>query len=57
MVANHSNKPDFELILQRTPETREKWEAVYETQWIVDCPAYDETVVTGYRCSLCGKEK
>lgn len=29
---------------------------VYETQWIVDQPAYNETVVTGRRCSLCGKE-
>lgn len=57
MVANHSNKPNFEAILQRTPETREKWDPVYETQWIVDSPAHDETVITGYCCSLCGKKK
>ncbi|MBQ8767803.1 MAG: zinc ribbon domain-containing protein [Clostridia bacterium] len=30
----------------------------YEVEeWIVDREAYDETVITGYKCSICGKEK
>ena len=30
----------------------------YEVEeWIVDREAYEETVVTGYKCSICGKEK
>lgn len=30
---------------------------VYEEQYIVQSPAYDETVVTGYICSVCGATK
>ncbi|MGN0539791.1 MAG: zinc-ribbon domain-containing protein [Candidatus Fimenecus sp.] len=26
-------------------------------EWVVDTAAYDETVVTGYKCSVCGKTK
>lgn len=26
-------------------------------EWVVDEAAYDETVVTGYKCSICGKTK
>ncbi|MBQ8052375.1 MAG: hypothetical protein IJ198_01015 [Lachnospiraceae bacterium] len=29
-------------------------EPVYEQQWVVDSEAYEETVVTGYKCSTCG---
>jgi len=29
-------------------------EQVYEQQWVVDSEAYEETVVTGYKCSTCG---
>ena len=29
-------------------------EPVYEQQWVVDSEAWDETVITGYRCSTCG---
>ena len=32
-------------------------EPVYEQEWRVDRKAWDETVVTGYRCSICGEEK
>ncbi len=31
--------------------------AQYEEKWIVDSPAYDEKVITGYKCSVCGKTK
>jgi hypothetical protein len=37
---------------------------IYETQWVsdgqdwvVDTPAYDETVSDGYQCSVCGATK
>jgi hypothetical protein len=29
-------------------------EPIYETQWVETSPAYDETVTTGYICSVCG---
>ena len=32
-------------------------EPVYEQEWRVDRKAWDETVVTGYRCRICGAEK
>ncbi|MBD7915855.1 hypothetical protein H9660_11935 [Clostridium sp. Sa3CUN1] len=32
-------------------------EAVYEKKWVVDKAAWDETVVTGYKCSICGETK
>ena len=34
-------------------------EPIYETQskWVVDQEAWDETVVTGYKCSVCGQQK
>ena len=31
-------------------------EAVTEQVWVQDTPAYDETIVTGYKCS-CGATK
>lgn len=31
-------------------------DAVTEQRWVVDTPAYDEQVITGYKCS-CGQEK
>jgi hypothetical protein len=32
-------------------------EPTYETQWVETSPAYDETVTTGYICSVCGTAK
>ena len=32
-------------------------EAQYTTKYVVDTPAYDETVITGYKCSKCGATK
>lgn len=38
-------------------EKVEDWE-YYDTQkWVVDQEAYDETVTTGYKCSVCGTTK
>lgn len=33
------------------------YDPVYEEQYIVQSPAYDETIVTGYICSVCGATK
>ncbi len=30
---------------------------IYEEQWVVDKEAYDDKVVVGYKCSLCGETK
>ena len=38
-------------------ETVEAWEYYDTQQWVVDSEAYDETVITGYRCSICGQTK
>ena len=40
----------------RHPE-RSHEEPIFKKQWIVDSEAWDETVVTGYRCSTCGAVK
>lgn len=32
-------------------------DAVTEQKWVVDQKAYDETVTTGYKCSVCGATK
>lgn len=32
-------------------------DAVYDKKWFVDKAAWDETVTTGYRCSICGETK
>lgn len=32
-------------------------DAVYDTKWVVDQAAYDETVTIGYKCSGCGATK
>lgn len=37
--------------------TDHELEPIYEKQWVVDSEAYDETVITGYECSVCGKTK
>lgn len=32
-------------------------EPIYEPQWVVDTPSWDETVVAGYTCTVCGATK
>lgn len=44
-------------FLESLIETREVWEEVTEQVWVVDEEAYDETVVTGYTCSVCKCKK
>lgn len=37
--------------------TSNEIETYTTNEWVVDTAAYDETVVTGYKCSICGKTK
>lgn len=32
-------------------------DAVYENKWVVDKATWNETVITGYKCSICGETK
>jgi len=38
-------------------EILQRYDYVYEEQWIVDVEAYDEVVVVGRKCSLCNTEE
>ena len=56
----HSNIDNYEWHLAHLDDmcdVIEAFEPVYETRWIVDQPAYEENLVTGRSCSLCGKEE
>ena len=44
-------------ILRERYEIVEDWEYYDEKKWVVDKEAYNETVITGYKCSICGEKK
>ena len=52
---SYSGDPVSMLRNQYTTETGYEYYNVQE--WVVDREAYDETVVTGYKCKICGIEK
>ncbi len=56
-----THKPSYDgdpIKALRNQYTTESGYEYYETkEWIVDKKAYDETVVTGYKCSICQEEK
>lgn len=52
---SYSGDPISMLRNQYTTETGYEYYNVQE--WVVDKKAYDETVVTGYKCKICGEEK
>lgn len=52
-----SNHTGANINMREHYDTFEEWECYTETKWVVDVPAYDETVVIGYVCTVCGKEK
>ena len=54
--ASHGNTGNSNVFRERY-ESVEDWDYSYEKQWVVDTEAYDETVVTGYKCSVCGETK
>ena len=51
--AEHSN----ESFLRDGYEEVERWEEYETEEWVVDSEAYDETVITGYKCSVCGAKE
>lgn len=52
---SYSGDPIRALRNQYT--TSNEIETYTTNEWVVDTAAYDETVVTGYKCSVCGKTK
>ena len=44
-------------FLKDSYETRTDSKPIYEEQWVVDQVAYDDKVVIGYECALCGETK
>lgn len=52
---SYSGDPIRALRNQYT--TSNEIETYTTNEWVVDTAAYDETVVTGYKCSICGKTK
>lgn len=53
----HINEDPYTKYIMDSYTKTYEYEPIYEKQWIVDAEAYDETVVTGYKCSVCGKTK
>ena len=54
---SHVDSVHENTALRNSYEIVERWE-YYDTQkWVVDSKAYDETVITGYKCSVCRKQK
>lgn len=49
----HEDKPD----MRERYDVVDRWEYYDAQRWVVDTPAYDESVVTGYVCSVCGATK
>lgn len=59
MIINHKDEPNYEYVmtnLESLTKTEEADMPIYDYA-PYDVPAYDETVVTGYRCSGCDKTK
>lgn len=56
----HSDEIDYKWIINRPDllaDTREVWATRTEIVWVVDEKAYDETVITGYTCTVCNAQK
>lgn len=56
----HSDAIDYKWIINRPDllaDTREVWATRTEIVWVVDEKAYDETVITGYTCTVCNAQK
>lgn len=59
-ITVHSHEVYYSNVynnLESFTDTREVWAPVTVTVWVVDQVAYDETIVTGYTCTLCGGKK
>ena len=49
------NGDSLEIVFRDRYETFAEYREVEEQQWVVDTPAYDETITVGRRCRVCGK--
>lgn len=59
-ITVHSASSNYDMIVSypdMLTETREVWEEITVKTWIVDQEAYEETIIEGYSCSVCGKTK
>lgn len=45
----------LQAIFRDRYETVTEYREVEEQQWVVDTPAYDETITVGRQCTVCGK--
>ena len=54
--SSHNDSLNIE-IFRELYEIVDDWEYTNEKQWVVDTEAYDETITTGYKCSVCEKTK
>lgn len=59
-ISVHSGATNYDAIVSAPDlhaDTREVWATRTEQQYVVDKEAYDETVTTGYICTVCNKQK
>ena len=59
-ITVHSDEANYNHISSLPDmlcDTREVWDSKTVQVWVVDQKAYDETVVKGYICSICGEKK
>ena len=58
---DNAHKPSYSgdpiTILRSQYTTVKDNEYYYEKEWVVDKEAYDEIVITGYVCGVCGASK
>ena len=58
---DNTHKPSYDgdpVSILRNQYTSETTYETYEVeQWVVDKDSYDEIVVVGYKCEICGEEK
>lgn len=59
-ISVHSACSDYNYVVSRPDllaDTKQVEDTRMERQWVVDQQAHNETVITGYTCSLCGCKK
>lgn len=54
--SSHTTSLNINIFRDRY-ETVDEWEYYDDKVWVVDKKAYDETVVIGYKCTLCDQTK
>lgn len=58
---DNTHKPSYDgdpiSILRKQYTSETTYESYEVEQWVVDKEAYDETLIVGYKCEICGEEK